>query len=169
MFWFGLSKITVELISSGAALLIIFVFLFLILEVSKIILSLILPERIFFFVFFPVHKVIHFGASSFSETHLLYGVVFGRQWLWWRLLVAVVLIRIRVFILALLGFIFFWEFFVVIVLGKLLLVRVLFIFIQLRFRCFCFFAFFIVDFLLFDFFFGRTNFFCLFFSLRGGI
>lgn len=78
VFGFGLTEITVELVSSGAALLIILV-LFLIFEISEIVLSLILPERIFLFVLFPVHEVIHFGTSSFSETHLLDCQVFGRQ------------------------------------------------------------------------------------------
>lgn len=71
MFWLSLAKIAVKLIPSRAALLIILVSL-LILKISKKILPLILPKRIFLLFFFSVHKIIHFRTSSFSEAHLLY-------------------------------------------------------------------------------------------------
>ena len=100
MFRFSLPKITIKLIPPWTALLIVLIRLF-ILQASEIILPLILPEGIFFLFFLSVHKIVHFGASSLSKAHLLYCIVFRRQWLWWLLIIALFLIGPRVIVLAL--------------------------------------------------------------------
>ena len=164
----GLPEITIELISSWAALLIILIRFF-VLNVSEIVLPLILPEGILFLFLFPVHQVIHFGTSSLSETHLLDCVVFGRQWLWWRLLVTFIAIGVWAIVLALLLVIILWDILILFVLWELLFIDIVFIFIQLGFLSFWFFPFLRVDFLLFGFLFGLNNFFCLFLSLCSGI
>lgn len=162
-----LSKVAIKLISSWTALLVILIF-FLILNVAKVILSLILPERVFIFLFFPVHEVVHFGTSPFSEAHLFDGVVFGRQWLWWWLFIAVLLIGPFFILLALRILSIFRLLILVVLVWGLPVIDILFIFIQLRFLRLLFFPFLQVYFLLFGFLFRWDYFFCLFLYLWSG-
>lgn len=114
VFRLGLSKIAIKLIPSRTALLIVLI-LFFVLNVSEKVLSLILPERIFFFLLFPVHEVVHFSTPSLPKAHLLDCVVFGRQWLWWLLLITVFLVGPWLIVWALFLVVILWEFLVLVV------------------------------------------------------
>lgn len=162
IFWLTLTKITIKLIPTGATLLIILIGL-LVLKISKIVLTLILPKGILLLIFFHVHKVIHFCSSSLSETHLFYSIILRRQ----RLL--------RWFLLG--TFLIFWRLVVTIFLNWALIIfiRSLFIIrgrnfvafnwwiilIHLGFFNFVVFTFFLLNFVLLYFFFVNNNFFTL--------
>lgn len=100
MLWFCLSKVTVKEISSWAALHVIFlVFLVICIKIATKVVSVLCPEWIFLFLFFAANQIIHFGASSFSKTHILYCQILWTDLL--TLLTRLVLWILRVLVISL--------------------------------------------------------------------
>jgi hypothetical protein len=97
MLWFCLIKIAVELVSSWAALHVILLIVIAVVEVSEVVLSLLSPEWIFFFLFLPTDQVIHFRASPLSELHVSHCQVL--HWYFFAFLFAFLLIVIWIWVL----------------------------------------------------------------------
>lgn len=154
MFWLSLAKITVKLIPPRTTLLVVLISLF-ILKVAKIILTFILPKGILLLFFFPIHKVIHFSASSLPKAHLFYCIVLGRQRLlrWFLIRTLFVFWRLIIIILFIWILIIFVRFLFIIRRRNLITLILLFILIILRFFNLMLFAFFLFHFVLLQVFF----------------
>lgn len=76
MFGLSIPKITIKLIFTGTILnIILFIFFIRTIQIPKISLML-RPKRIFFFLFFSGHQIIHFSSPSLTKLHLLNCKVF---------------------------------------------------------------------------------------------
>jgi len=134
--WLCLIEITVKLIPSRTTLL-IFLIIFLVLDISEIILPLIFPKVVFLLLLFSVHQIIHFSAPPLSKLHLLDSEILWlnltlRRW------VLVVILRIMLFRATIVITIFIrflvWAILVLrirsIIIIRLLLLLIFFIFVR---------------------------------------
>lgn len=70
MLRFSLIEIAVKLIPARAALHIIFLVVVSVFEITKVILALLSPKRVFFFLLLAIDEVVHLGTPTLPKLHI---------------------------------------------------------------------------------------------------
>lgn len=110
MFRFSLVEVTIEFVSSWTTLHIVLLIVISIIQISKVISTLLCPKRILLFLLFTIYQIVHLCSSSFTKFHIFQCIVFGVNfWSWFRLLGVLVIARVIWVRIPLITFIVMWT------------------------------------------------------------